>query len=176
MNLVVRRLLAFALDYMLISAYLLLLLVASLAILASGARGAYQHLWSTSWTAESAGFVLLTLPVILYFAILEASPARSTFGTRVLRLRVVSITGSRLSLVRSILRSSVKFAPWELAHFTIWNVVYQGGGGKSAPVWSYVTLGAVYLLVGIYLLTLFVGRSHRTIYDRISGARVIDAG
>jgi uncharacterized RDD family membrane protein YckC len=172
-KLVARRLLAFGVDYLLISAYLLVLVAASLAVLASGARDAYLHLWSTSWSAEAAGFLLLTLPVVVYFAILESSPARSTLGKRAVRLQVVAIAGGSLSLGRSILRSSLKFAPWELAHFTIWHVVYGGGGNSTPPTWSYLTLGAVYFLVGIYLLTLFIGRSHRTIYDRISDASVI---
>ena len=173
MNLVVRRLLAFGVDYALISVYLLVLVVASLAVLGSGARDAYLQVWSTSWSAEAAGFLLLTMPVVLYFAILESSPARSTLGKRALRLQVVAIAGGSLSLGRSILRSSLKFAPWELAHFTIWHVVYGGGGGNTPPSWSYLTLGAVYFFVGIYLLTLFIGPSHRTIYDRIAGASVV---
>jgi len=173
MNLVVRRLLAFGVDYALISAYLLVLVLASFGVLASAARDAYLHVWSTSWSAEAAGFLLLTMPVVLYFAILESSPARSTLGKRALRLQVVAIAGGSLSLGRSILRSALKFAPWELAHFTIWHVVYGGGGGNTPPSWSYLTLGAVYFFVGIYLLTLFIGPSHRTIYDRIAGAGVV---
>jgi hypothetical protein len=44
---------------------------------------------------------------------------------------------------------------------------------ESRPEWTTAALGAVYVLVAAYLLSLFVGSSHRAIYDRIANARVI---
>jgi uncharacterized RDD family membrane protein YckC len=169
----VRRLLAFALDYLVIAAYLLVLLGVSLAILASSARSAYLTVWSNAWSAELAGLILLTAPVVLYFAVLESSPAGATLGKRVLHLRVVKADGSRLDFGRSLLRSAIKLLPWELAHFTIWHYVFGSAGHASPPAWAAVALAVVYLLVAAFLVTLFVGREHRTIYDRIAGSRVV---
>ena len=90
----VRRLLAFGLDYLVISAYLLILLGLSLAAMASPIRHTYSAVWSNAWSAEVAGLVLLTVPVVLYFALLESSPSGSTLGKRTLRLRVVNVDGT----------------------------------------------------------------------------------
>jgi hypothetical protein len=73
-------------------------------------------------------------------------------------------------------RSSAKFLPWELAHFTIWHYVYGAAGHASPPGWTAFTLAAVYVLAALYLLSLFIGRTHRTIYDRLSGSRVAVLG
>jgi uncharacterized RDD family membrane protein YckC len=175
-NLVIRRLLAFGLDYLVIIGYLVVLAGVSLAMLASGLRTAYSAAWATVWSAESMGFLMLTLPVVLYFAILESSGASATLGKRALRLRVRGLDGNRLDPWRSLLRSAVKFLPWELAHFTIWHYVYATTAHAQPPPWTTIAIVAVYGLVGVYMTTLVVGRSHRTIYDRLAGSRVVLIG
>jgi uncharacterized RDD family membrane protein YckC len=174
MSMPVRRLIAWALDYVVIAGYLVILAAASIGIQASGLHGLWIAALSNAGSAELAGFVTLTLPVVLYFAFFEASPTGATFGKRALGLRVTALDGSRLSLGRALLRSAVKFLPWELAHFTIWHYVYAGRA--NPPAWAAFALAIVYLLVAAYLVTLFVGKSHRTVYDRIAGARVVQTG
>jgi len=168
----VRRVLAFGVDYLVIAAYLLVLLGVSLALLASPVRAGSLTLWSNAWSAEAAGFVLLTAPVVMYFAFFESAPAGATLGKRVLHLRVVSTHGGRLGFSRSLLRSAIKFLPWELAHFTIWHYIYGSGSHSGPPGWTSITLALVYVGAAAFLLTLFIGREHRTLYDRISGSRV----
>jgi uncharacterized membrane protein len=68
MRVPVRRLIAFGVDYLMIAAYLLVLLGVSLAALASPARNEYLAVRSNAWSAEVGGFILLTAPVVLYFA------------------------------------------------------------------------------------------------------------
>jgi len=164
--------LAFAVDYLVIAAYLVVLLVASLAIMASNLVPAWATLWSSAWSAELTQSVLLTLPVVFYFALFESSPGGATLGKRALRIRVRAADGQRLGLDRALLRSVVKFLPWELAHFTIWHLVYATASHRNPPTWTALTLATVYLLVALFLVTLFVGRSHRTMYDRFAGSRV----
>ena len=166
------RLLAFGVDYFVIAAYLVILLALSLVVLASPFRDAYLSVWSNAESAEIAGFMLLTMPVVLYFAVMESSATGATLGKRLFHLRLVTLDGSRLSFGRGLLRSAVKFLPWELAHFTIWHLVYGSSGHAGPPAWTAVTLTAVYVLAAAFLVTLFVGREHRTIYDRIAGSRV----
>ena len=160
-------------DYLLIAGYLMLLVAASLIILSTSLRDRYIGLWSNAPSAETAGFLLLTLPVVLYFAVSESSTWHASLGKRALRLQVVGIQGQALDLTPSLLRSAVKFLPWELAHFTIWHFVYPGTGSTGQPAWTKAALGAVYVLVAVYLLSLFIGSSHRAVYDRIADARVI---
>ena len=168
----VRRLAAWTLDYLVIAGYLVVLTAVSIGILASGLHKLFASAWSSALTAEVMGFVLLTLPVVLYFAFCEASSSNATLGKRALGLRVLQNNGDRLGLRRSLLRSALKFLPWELAHFSIWQFVYGSSSRANPPTLALVSIGIVYLLVAAYLVTLFVGRSHRTIYDRIAGTRV----
>lgn len=176
MNLVIRRLLAFGLDYLVIFGYLVVLAGVSIGVLSSGLRGAYSAAWSTAWSAELMGFLLLTLPVVLYFAILESTTAGATLGKRVLRLGVRALDGTQFRFHRSLLRSAVKFLPWELAHFTIWHYVYATTARAQPAAWTMISLGFVYMLVAAYLITLAAGRSHRTIYDRLAGSSVVFIG
>jgi uncharacterized RDD family membrane protein YckC len=176
MNLVIRRLLAFGLDYLLIVGYLVILAGVSLAILASGLRTAFSAAWATAWSAETMAFLTLTLPVVLYFAILESSAAGATLGKHAMRLRVRGLDEKRLRPWRSVLRSAVKFLPWELAHFTIWHYVYATAAHAQPPPWTTISLAFVYALVAAFLITLVLGPSHRTIYDRLAGSKVILVG
>ena len=169
----IRRVFALGLDYFLIAAYLVILAGISVTVLASNLRSVYTAAWSNAWSAELAGFLLLTVPVVLYFALFESSPAGATLGKRALRLRVIKLDGQQLGLGEGLLRSAIKFLPWELAHFTVWQVIYGSTSHAKLPAWAGVSLAVVYLVVAAYLVTLFVGRAHRTIYDRIAGSRVI---
>jgi len=167
-----RRVGAWLLDYLLIAAYLVLLTAVSLALRASPVQAGFNSAMSQPVAAELLGFFLLTLPVVLYFALCEASRWRATLGKRALRLAVVDKKGGRLTLRRAVLREAVRFLPWELSHALLWRVALSPDRGSISAL---VTVGFVfvYSLVGLYLLTLFIG-SHRTIYDRLAGSLVIE--
>jgi uncharacterized RDD family membrane protein YckC len=166
-----RRVAAWLLDYLLIAAYLILLTAVSLALRASPAQVGFNSAMSQPVAAELLGFSLLTLPVVLYFALSEASRWQATFGKRALRLAVVDQKGGTLAVRRALLREAVRFLPWELSHALLWRVALSTDRGSISVV---VTVGfvVVYALVGLYVLTLFIG-SHRTVYDRLAGSLVI---
>jgi uncharacterized RDD family membrane protein YckC len=176
MNAPSRRLLAFALDYVLIAIYLAVLALGSLVVLATPLRGAYAAVWANAWSAELAGFFLLTAPVIVYFALSESSREGATLGKQIAHLRVLGVDGRRLRVGSAFLRSAIKFLPWELAHFTIWHYVYRSGRNAAPPGWTTITLTAVYLIVAAYLVSLLVGKTHRTVYDRLAGSIVTATG
>jgi uncharacterized RDD family membrane protein YckC len=159
------------LDYVLIAAYLVLVTAVSLSLRASPVREGFNSAMSQPVTAELLGFLLLTLPVVLYFALCEASRQRATFGKRALRLAVVRSDGSRLSRGRALLREAVRFLPWELSHALLWRVALVHDRGPIA-FWVAAGFVVVYVLVILYLVTLFIG-SHRTIYDRLADSIVI---
>ncbi len=166
-----RRVGAWLLDYVLIAAYLVVLTVVSLGLRISPLEGGLARALSRPVAAELVGFLLLTLPVILYFALSEASHRRATLGKRALRLLVVDQNGGRLTLRRALLREAVRFLPWELSHALLYRVALSADRGSISPL---VTAGfvIVYALVLLYLVTLFIG-SHRTVYDRLAGSIVI---
>jgi uncharacterized RDD family membrane protein YckC len=167
-----RRIAAWLLDYGLIASYLVLLTAVSLGLRLTAMQAGFASAMSQPLTAELLGFFLLTLPVVLYFGLWEASSRRATLGKRALRLAVVGLDGSRLSLWRALGREAVRFLPWELSHALLWRVALGPHGG-SIPWWVTAGLGVVYALVLVYLVTLFIGSQHRTVYDRLAGSIVI---
>ena len=158
------RLLAFAVDYIAIAAYLVVLVGAGLAA-QRFAPGAVTVLFGNPLSGELAGFVLITLPVTLYFALMESSPHQATWGKRRLGLRVQRVDGQPLSRGRALGRAALKFVPWELAHACIWQVTFAGP--RPAPLIA-VGFSLVWLLVGANLLSLLVNRKHQTLYDWLS--------
>lgn len=167
-----RRAAAFGLDYILIAAWLVLVVAAG-AILRVVAPDLAANLFADPISGEATGFLLLTLPVALYFALSEAGPDGATWGKRRLGLRVVTDAGEPLSLGRSVLRTALKFVPWELAHAVIWRFATPG----SAPELVLdAGLVVVWLLVGANLVAALLDSERRTLYDRFSGTRVVAAG
>ena len=160
---------AFALDYVLIAAYLGLLVAVGL-VVRLAAPDISSAMFGGPISGELTGFLLLTLPVTLYFAVSEHSAAEGTWGKRRLGLRVVTAAGGRLGLGRSLLRSGLKFAPWELAHAAIWQFTFAG---PRAPAALDVVLGVVWLLVGLNFLSALVDRRHRALYDLLAGTAVL---
>lgn len=165
----VARTAAFGLDYVLIAAYLVVVVGAGV-LLRLVAPGESRALFSDPLWGELTGFLGLTLPVTSYFALSERSAAGATWGKRRMRLRVVASGGRRLGLGRSLLRSGLKFLPWELAHAVIWQF---SAAGPNPPWVLNAGLVGVWLLVGSNLLSARVDRRRRTLYDRAAGTVVI---
>jgi uncharacterized RDD family membrane protein YckC len=166
-----RRVAAWLLDYLVILGYLIVLTATSLGALSSPAASMFSSALTMPITAELVGFLTLTGPVILYFALCEASTWQATLGKRALGVVVVGPGGTRLPFGRTIVREVVRFLPWEMAHALIWPLAVPPHK-EPLPV----TIGGfavVYLLVFVYLISLFVGAQHRTVYDRIAGSRVM---
>lgn len=162
MKIVLRRLAAFAIDCGFLAVY-----AAALFALSPFLRPLFT---SSPYSAELTGFLLLTLPFGLYFAICEASSWSASIGKRVMKLRVVdSSTGKQLRFSQSLLRNAIKFLPWELAHLAIWHAFVFASGLQ------YVAMGALtlsYILIIAYIVGL-VRRRHRTMYDWCSHTKVV---
>ncbi len=123
---------------------------------------------ASPWTMDLLAFLVLILPVILYFALQEGSQRQATLGKRWVGIVVVNAQGQKLSWRQALIRSAIKFSPWQLAHtclFQIWS-------GQTSP---WLSIGALLAqgLVGIYVLSIILSKDHRAIYDWLSGAYVI---
>ena len=168
-----KRLAAFGWDYLLIASYVVLLAVVSAIVwlgLLGKAPGAAE---SQPWLYDLLSFMTLVLPVILYFGLSEASPTQATWGKRRVGLRVVASTGGRLSTGRSLLRSGLKFLPWQIAHTCLFHIPGWPVAPQAPPTWVTGGFALVFGLVGIYLAGLFIAPAHRTAYDWISGSDVV---
>jgi uncharacterized RDD family membrane protein YckC len=165
-----RRVAAFAVDYAVILVYLGVLALVGVLGRAIGVLPAEVTTPAARVAAQLAGIVVLTLPVTLWFAGWEATPAGATPGKRVLGLRVVTTGGDRLGWPRSLLRTTLKFVvPWELAHTAVWNLLAWPADGGS--VVDMVLLGVANAIIVVDLVALFVG-TRRPPYDRIAGTLV----
>lgn len=163
MAIVLRRILAFFIDILILAAYASLLFFFV---------SPFVRPWfaASPLQAELAGFLLLTLPFVLYFVICEASRWSGSIGKRMVKLRVVdNKSKERLTLGQSLKRSVLKFLPWELAHFAIWNSFIFESNLSGAAMGALVLC---YALVIIYIVGL-LRKSHRPLYDRAAGAVVV---
>ena len=170
-----RRIAAWMLDYLVIAGYLVVLTAVSLGLLATPAGPALNAALTRPFTAELVGFLVLTTPVVLYFALLESSNGQATLGKRALGIVVASQAGGRLTMGRVLLREAARFLPWELSHAIIWRLALSTAK-TSFPAWAGVGFTLVYLLVFAYLVTLLFGSQHRTLYDRLAGSWVLRRG
>jgi uncharacterized RDD family membrane protein YckC len=126
------------------------------------------------WKGHLFALLSTTLPVLLYFSLMESAARGGTLGKRALGLRVVSEDGEQVSLGRAFLRGVGKFLPWETAHAVYWH--WPGWPLDPAPATNgqIAMLGAVWLASGWYLVSLF-RKDRRTPYDRLAGTQVVAA-
>lgn len=117
--------------------------------------------------ARFASFLLVTVPVSLYFVLSEASGAQATFGKRWLGIHVQSWSGRRLSLGASLIRTALKFTPWEFGHASTWRFIFAGGDTVQVRIGIIYSTIAWSLLV-FYLICLVVDKRHRAPYDFVA--------
>lgn len=166
-----RRLAAVALDYLPIAAYLTVITLVTM-LVRRMRPGSVEALFASPVSAELTGFMLVTLPVTLYFVLGEASPRGATWGKRRLGLRVVTSAGNRLTVGRSLVRTATKFVPWELSHAAIWRFS-AGAAGVESPALSYAFMLTAWGLVGLSLILAFIDSRHRALQDRVANTVVI---
>ncbi len=163
------RMRAFAFDYLIIAAYLFLLVVCAV-VARWGWPGLIQTLFARPAMSHLVSFLLVTLPVSLYFALSEASARQATWGKHKLGLQVIRADGARLRLGRSLGRTALKFIPWELSHALIW---YGRFAGEEEGTLLNVGILLVWVLVGVNLVSLLITQTHRTLYDWLAGTNVV---
>ena len=168
-----QRLVAFLLDYIVISIYIVLLVALSFGIGATPWGDGFVRLFANPISAEVTAFLLLVLPVVLYFAFFETSARQGTWGKQRLGLRVTDERGERISFGKSLLRSLLKFLPWELTHLCLWNIPGWPMNVGEVPPWIVAGLSLVWVIVFAYAASLLLSKTSQTIYDRIAGTLVL---
>lgn len=171
-----KRLKAFALDYLVILAYVLVLGSVNYGVILAG--GALDRGWA--FFASPAGkdavaFLTLVLPVMLYFALQESSFRQATWGKRKAKIVVTSLAGERLTRGRALVRSALKFLPWQIAHTSIYHVEGLPFAPEEPSPAVMAGFILVYVLVGSYLLSALLSKKHRAPYDWAAGSVVIAA-
>ena len=165
-----KRVGAFALDYIIILSYLLGLFFISLLI--NTLFDASQWLFADRIRAQFVAFLLVTLPITLYFAVSESSPRQGTWGKGRLKIKVAGRDGNRVGLWRSLGRTLLKFIPWEISHTLIWEIYFSP---QTEAVWLNYGFALVYLLIGLNIGSLVITRTHQTLYDLLTQTYVISS-
>ena len=163
------RVKAFSADYIAISLYIVVLTAASF-LIQSVSPDLINPLFDSPLVGQLTGFVLITLPVTLYFTLMESSSHQATWGKRWQGIKVIHKSGNRLSRMRALSRTALKFIPWELAHTCIWQL---SGTNQEIPTILLVGFIFVWVMVGIYLLTLLISSKKQSLYDQITNTFVI---
>ena len=168
-----KRLKAFAFDYLIILAYIIVLAGVNFGVILRGrVLDDLSPFFASPVAKDMVAFLTLILPVILYFTLQEGSSHQGTWGKRKMGLRVVNAQGKTLTKIQAFVRSFVKFLPWQIAHTSIYQIkeVVPGGPVELFDMTGFVL---VYVLVGIYVATVFISKKHRTPYDWIADSYVI---
>lgn len=164
------RLKAFLIDYLFILAYLTMLFTINVFIFPD-----LQKLFQRSMAvAQFTGFLMVTLPVSLYFVVSEVMFNGQTVGKKKLNMQVVGADGEKISLWKSIFRTILKFLPWEMSHFLIYRLMEIGE--EPVPVF-YMFVGiCIYVLMFLYILTAIFTKKKQALYDRMAKTKVVRIG
>ena len=169
-RIVTQRIKAFAIDYLIIIIYIGFLLGTTLLTSEVFDIG-FNNITTT--TAQLLGFFTLTLPVILYFTFTEAGKYSGSIGKKKLGLKVVSSKLKRVSTSRLLLRNFIKFLPWEIAHFFVFQLFYFLQRDMQTPGWVLAGLLASQAIALLYLLLIIFNKNNRSFYELVSQTRVV---
>jgi len=162
-----RRLAAFAVDYVFIALYLVLLTLVAVFIPST------TRVFQTPATGQAIGILVLTLPVVLYFSLWEGSRYEATPGKRAVGIAVVRSSREPLSRSRGLVRNGLKLAPWELAHTFIWRIPGWPQPTGELPTWIVAGFIAVWLLVLLNLVLAWKSPTGQTAYDWVADSVVV---
>ena len=158
-----RRFLAFGIDWLVMAAWAGLLF--GIVMLSFSGQPPKP---SGPWRMQAVGFLSMTLPIVFYFSICEASVWQATIGKRILSLRVAGSDENRVAFSRILLRNAVKFAPWELGHLVANQAIFSTA--SAMPVWIYVLMVLSLVIPLWWIISIYLhGESP---YDRVTGIRI----
>ncbi len=164
-SLVGKRILAFAIDYLIILVYIAGLAGVSLTIITtSGGEPAAVH----PFRGQLIGFATLTVPVFLYFYLQEGSEYAGTVGKRVMGLQVVGGKHQRGAFLRNV----YKFLPWEIAHFGVHWLNYTSLESSGPAAWVFFVLTVPQIAVLIYFVSIVASKGRVGLYDRWAGTSI----
>ncbi len=144
-----RRLAAFVIDWLMLALWMGVLFGAVML-----ATDGNPQRPAGPWHAQAIGFGSLTLPFVLYFALMERSSWHATVGKRLVGLIVFRSSGEPVSLARGLLRNAIKFAPWEFGHTLAQQLSF--GSHETVPLWLWgpaiaATIGPVWWLASLMM-------------------------
>ena len=165
---ILRRILAYAVD--------VALLFVAFPLILGGVIGLLFYL-TVGFDWLQSGFLFwvyvfstVSLPVWLYYSLLESSSRQATFGMRIFRVQVADTNGKRISFGRALLRTVVKLLPFELNHLVLFLPTPIWGDPNPGFRFGFVVVNALMIL---YIATAFLTRRKQSVHDLIAGTIVV---
>lgn len=119
------------LDMLVVYAWIIVLTLLSFAV---NAIVPFHGAMGTSYVARHlVGFFTLTLPIVMYFALMEGTPRQASWGKRRLGLRVVARRGGAASMGQRLLGI---YVPCGLALLYVLQVFVAKNGRTIYETWS----------------------------------------
>lgn len=154
------RLIELLVDYLIIIAYLVILLIINLGIIFFIFKGIPEY---TEVQAQLIATFTSVIPIIFIFSYLDYFK-KGSIGKRVSGLKL-TYTNHRFS--SSLLRNSIKFLPWQLGHVGVIHGVYSDFDLIAIIIANSGTfLGVVLLIMGLFR------KDKRHLGDLIAGTKV----
>lgn len=125
---------------------------------------------NNGWFIYGWIFCTVSLPIWLYFIVLERSGRQATPGKRLLGVHVVSTTGEKAGWGQAVGRTALKLVPWEIYHLTFMLPVPLLSDPAPAFRPGFVIGGVVLLL---FILVLLRSPHRQSIHDIVAGTRVV---
>ncbi|ANU25740.1 RDD family protein [Planococcus versutus] len=162
------RLRAFAIDYVLIFTYMGVVFLFSVFIMPS----VQEWFQGSRITAQLSGFMLITLPVSLYFIVADSKIGKQSFGKRQMHIKVVNDNNQLLSIGQATVRTLIKFLPWELSHYMAYRMIYLGDADLHQL--DYWIGGMIYVLIFLYVFMVVFTKNKQSFYDRLLKTYVVN--
>lgn len=118
---------------------------------------------------HSVSFLTTTLPLVAYFILMERSRFKATAGKTLFGLRVAHTDGGKAPLKCLMIRNTLKFLPWEIAH-TIIHVNPALFASENKMVWLLIIPQGMMLF---YAAMIVIRKDKRSFYEIYSGTFVI---
>lgn len=164
-----RRLLAYWIDITLLYA-VLLGFQAGLTALTNGAIVNWFVARDNSFLTFGWIFLVISLPMWLYFILTEGGPRQATLGKSLLGLKVTDLAGGRLKLTTATLRTACKLAFFEIGHlsFLFPTPLFE----EPEPSFRVGFVFLIALMAIYFVVTLFTSR-RQSIHDLIVKTLVV---
>ena len=159
-SLILKRIIAFAIDYILILIYGTVLYFITIQF---GAKNL------SPIEGQIVGFVSLTLPVFLYFYLTENSLQHATLGKRIQKIRV-NTSNQQSSVLK---RNFIKFLPWEIAHIGVHWISYFSNHSINPPLWVWIVLIVPQITVLYYMISILRSKGKGSLYDDFAKTEVV---
>lgn len=163
-----KRFLAFAIDYLTIVIYALLLF---------GIATFIQNQFNINTerlspiTGQIIGLITLTIPIFLYFYCSEKSLHEGTLGKRWMHIAVTNNQPDRNKNI--LIRNILKFLPWEIAHFGVHWLLYYSSLEINPPIWVWIALITPQVIVIGYFISIILFKGESSFYDNVAHTKVM---